>query len=65
MELALECREIVHTIQCQSMSVTDRNEDPGDRKQVVWEDVMEKVTFKPSSYEGEGRGLSTFELLGD
>lgn len=61
----MECREIVHTIQCQSVSVRDRNEDPGDRKQAVCEDVMEKVTFKPSSDEGEGRGLSTLELLGD
>lgn len=47
------------------MSVMDRNEDPGDRKQVVWEDVMEKVTFEPSPEEGEGRDLSISELLGE
>lgn len=46
------------------MSGMGRNEDPGDRKQVVWKDVMEKVTFKPSPGEEEGRGLSISELLG-
>lgn len=47
------------------MSVMERNKDPGDRKQVVREGVMEKVTFKQSPEEGEGRGLYISELLGD
>lgn len=81
MELTFACREIdsPHNTQCQSTSVTDRNEDLGDRKQVVWEDVMEKVTFEPSPWEdvmekvafepspeeGEGRDLSISELQGN
>lgn len=43
----------------------ERNENPGDRKQVVREGVTEKVTFKQSPKEGEGRGLYVSELLGD
>ena len=67
LEFTFEGREIdgAQSTQCQLMSVMDRSKDPGDRKQVVREDVMEKVTFEPRPEEGEGRDLSISELLGD